>query len=97
MLGKEFTHQFFPLRGQDENENPAILRRPLAKGEALFFQVAYHHGKVAASGENLLGDLGKRHRAEVIKSFQDRELGKSQSGIAQMVRGMIPGSVGGSH
>jgi len=97
MLGKEFSHQLPSLGRQDKNENPAILRRSLAKGKALFFQVADHHGKVAAGSENLLGDLGKRHRAEVIKSFQYRELGESQSGITQLPRGMASGSVRGAH
>jgi hypothetical protein len=75
MLDKKPANQLLPFGAENDDENPAVLRRFLAVSQPVFFKVTDDHSQIAAGGQDFLRNVGKRHGAEVVKRLEDSELG----------------------
>src|SRR5208283_3284228 len=74
VLRKEPANECLTFGVEREDQHAAIFGRLLTARQALLLQVASHHGEVAAGGQDLLGDVGERHGAEVVKGLEHGEL-----------------------
>ncbi len=94
VFGEELANERFPLGGERHDEDATVLWRFLAVRQALFLKVADHHGEITAGSKDLLGYVGERHRAEVVKGFKYRKLRKSEAGSREVAAGISAGGIG---
>jgi hypothetical protein len=94
VFGEELANQRFPFGGEGDDEDATVLWRFLPMGQVPFFKVADHHGEITASSKDLLGYVRERHRAEVVKGFEYRELRKSKASSREVAAGISAGGIG---
>ena len=96
-LGKMSRRRVLPLAVS------ATIKTRLSSGQLCrlrqtsLLQIADHHRQISAGGQNFPGDVRQRHRPQMIKRFQDGELGQGQVGATETAGGIAAGRVGGAH